>query len=130
MKAVVISLSLSVIAGEASTATRIETAGMTCAQIQSTLGREGIARLHYRSTRDTSLPLYGQYVASVRYCGSAELAATSTIPAADTPSCQVRRCVRVTREGVAVDDARPGWKTPRAISARKQLSPIVLRAVY
>ncbi len=94
MKAAVISLSLSMIAGEASTATRVETAGMTCAQIQSTLSREGIATLRYRSTRDPSLPLYGQYVTSVRYCGSAEVAATSTIPAADTSSCQVRRCVR------------------------------------
>ena len=99
MKAVVSSLVLSMIAGEALTATRIETAGMTCAQIQSTLGREGIAILRYRSTRDPSLPLYEQYVASVRYCRSAEIAAPRMIPAADTPSCQVRKCVRTYRGG-------------------------------
>jgi hypothetical protein len=99
MKAVVSSLVLSMIAAEGQAATGIEITGMTCAQVQSRLDREGVAMLRYRSARNPSLPVYGQYVASGRFCRSGQMGAISTIPTTDTSACPVRKCVRIYKGG-------------------------------
>jgi hypothetical protein len=96
MKAASIAFCLTLLAGEAHAVSRYTTANMNCASIQAALQREGAAILHWSSSRNPGLPLYGRFVANRRYCQMAERAEIAHVPAADG-SCPVRRCARVFR---------------------------------
>jgi hypothetical protein len=95
MKAVPIALCLSLFAVEAHAISRYATTSMNCADIKAALQREGAAILQWRSTRNPSLPLYGRFVANRRYCQPEQVAETDFVPARDTKSCLVRKCVNV-----------------------------------
>ncbi|MBW8636696.1 hypothetical protein K1W69_05790 [Hoeflea sp. WL0058] len=73
------------------------TRGMTCAQIQSALKRDGIAQLHYASPRNPGVPLYDTFVASSRDCRSSSMSKPAYVTTRDTRKCQVRQCVRKSR---------------------------------
>ncbi len=85
--------------GEALAKTRIQTMGMSCAQLQAALARAGIAVLRYRSLHDPSLPLFDQYVAGERYCDVDEVIVMRTVPTADRTACPVRKCASIHRAG-------------------------------
>jgi hypothetical protein len=95
MKTASIALFLALLAGEAHAISRYTTTGMDCAEIKAALQSEGAAILQWRSTRDPSLPIYGRYVANRRYCKLEQVADTAFVPARDTKSCLVRKCVNI-----------------------------------
>lgn len=95
MKAASIAVFLALLAGEAHAISRYTTTGMNCAEIKAALQREGAAILQWRSVRNPGLPLYGRYVANRRYCQPEQVAETDFVPARDTKSCLVRKCVNV-----------------------------------
>ena len=70
-----------------------DAATMSCAEIQSDIHAEGAVILRYRSATNSSMPHFGRYVDSIRSCTQDELAASTSVPAADTKSCRVKVCV-------------------------------------
>ena len=95
MKAASIALCLSLLAVEAHAISRYSSTSMDCADIKAALQSEGAAILQWRSTRDPSLPLYGRFVANRRFCQSEQVADTAFVPARDTKTCLVRKCVNI-----------------------------------
>jgi len=65
---------------------------MSCAEVQAALRGVGQAVLHYRNSRNPSLPLYGRYVSDSRFCDPGTTATYASVPAADNPACTVRQC--------------------------------------
>jgi hypothetical protein len=92
-------LVLSMVTGEALAKVRIETTGMTCAEVQSSLQSAGVATLHYRSPRNPGLQLYDQYVASGAFCRVDDVVTVRMVATRDTASCPVRKCVSIHRSG-------------------------------
>ena len=70
-----------------------DAATMSCAEIQSDIHAEGAVVLRYRSATNPAMPHFGRYVDSIRSCTQDELAASTSVPAADTKSCPVKMCV-------------------------------------
>ncbi len=94
MKTLLVAVGLTLVASEASAISRYQTKSMTCAQVQSVLRQEGAAILRWQSKRDSSLPIYGKYVSSVRYCEFGEETTFASVPTVDDQGCDVRRCQR------------------------------------
>jgi hypothetical protein len=92
---IVLAAALSLLAAEASAINRYQTTSMSCAKIKAAVNSEGAAILRWQSTRNPGLPLYGRYVKSRQYCDPSEEATFASVPAADTKSCSVRKCVPV-----------------------------------
>jgi len=95
MRTVLVILASLLLATEAQAISRHQTERMDCADVRATLQREGAAILRWTSKRTAGLPLYGRYVSDRRFCDGDEYAAPASVPAADTPSCQVRQCKRI-----------------------------------
>jgi hypothetical protein len=93
MMKIIIAAMLWLIAVDAYAQTRVETTGMTCAQIRSALDRNGTAILRYRPTRNPGFVTSGTYVRDGRYCGIGQTAQPASLPAADTGRCFVQRCM-------------------------------------
>ena len=66
---------------------------MSCAKVQAAVKASGSAILHYRSSRNPGLPLYGRYVSDRRFCASGQIISFASVPTADDSSCNVRQCV-------------------------------------
>lgn len=80
------------LAGEASAFSRYQTMSMSCAQVQARVKSDGAAILHYPGTG--GLDLFDRYVRDRTFCSSTQRAQARSVPAADTRSCRVSRCVR------------------------------------
>jgi hypothetical protein len=77
----------------AQTPPRFDISRMGCAEIQRLLGR-GTAILAWRAPGDPGLPLFGLYIGDARACRGTQVAVPASVPAADTASCRVARCVQ------------------------------------
>ena len=93
MKRIAIAIPLLLIAVDAWAVDRYDVAGMTCAEVQALLSKDGAAILRYPSSRSFSLPIYDRYVDSQKDCESDEVAARTGVPTADRKYCPVHKCV-------------------------------------
>lgn len=73
---------------------RIRSDQTACSSIQTAVQREGVVVLRYPSTRIAGHFLFDRYVADGGFCRAGQMVEIDTVPAADTPHCPVRRCVR------------------------------------
>lgn len=94
MKSILLAMTLTLIAGEASAISRYQTLRMYCDDVQAALEDEGAAILRWHSRRDPSLPIYGRYVSDGRFCELGEVSTFASVPTRDDASCDVRKCVR------------------------------------
>jgi hypothetical protein len=95
MKAILIAVSLCLIAGEAQAISRYDPTRMSCERVQSTVAANGAVILRYRSQHNRSLTLYDRYVASGRFCNPGEVRTRAYVPSADLNSCPVYNCKRL-----------------------------------
>lgn len=71
---------------------------MTCAEVQESVGRDGIAIL-YRKAGAAGVPLYDRYVANRSFCQPGQDLIRESVPTADTASCRVSKCLDESRFG-------------------------------
>jgi len=83
---------------EASAAVRYMVQNMTCAEVQASVDRDGVAIL-YRKAGQSGVPLYDRYVANESFCQGGQNAIKESVPTADTQSCRVSKCLDVSRFG-------------------------------
>jgi hypothetical protein len=93
MKLVPVVALLSLVAFEASAASRYDIATMSCAQVQALIEKDGAAILRYPSKRILSLPIYDRYVQGQKFCETGEVARGAGVPTADQKYCPVTKCV-------------------------------------
>jgi hypothetical protein len=98
MKAVLLTLCLSLAAIEAHAISRYNSTSMTCDEVKAAVGAEGEAILRWRSTTVPGLQRYGRFVSSQEFCRMSERAETSYIPTADRKSCALSECKPYTPE--------------------------------
>lgn len=94
MRRLAILLPALLLAGEASAISRYQTTSMSCARVQAAVKNDGAAILRYAAPGNPSLERYDRYVRDRSFCSSTQRADISSVPAADTRSCPVRKCVR------------------------------------
>lgn len=94
MKRLAILLPVLLMAGEASAVSRYQTMSMSCARVQAAIAADGAAILHYPAANNPSLDRFDRYVRDRTFCSSIQRLQRVSIPAADTRSCTVNRCVR------------------------------------
>lgn len=92
MKALLMALTLAVLAGEAQAVSRYHTSRLTCEEARARIAAEGVVILRWQSPRDPSLPIYNRFVRSGRYCQHGEAATRRYIPTADRGNCPVLEC--------------------------------------
>lgn len=83
---------------EAAALVRYMVQDMTCADVQDSVGRDGVAIL-YRKSGSAGVPIYDRYVANVSFCLPGQIVIRESIPAADTQSCPVSKCLDANRFG-------------------------------
>lgn len=93
MRTMILAICLSLVSYEASAISRYQSEGMACDNIRSAVREEGAVILRYRSQRNPGLPLYDRYVANGGFCAHNEYAAMTAVPAKDTASCPVLKCM-------------------------------------
>ena len=93
MKLVSVVALLSLVASDASAASRYDISTMTCAQVQALIERDGAAILRYPSKRILSLPIYDRYVKGQKFCETGEVASGTGVPTTDQKYCPVTKCV-------------------------------------
>jgi hypothetical protein len=94
MKRLVIVIPALLLAGQAEAISRYQTTSMSCARVQSAVATDGAAILHYPAPGNPSLDRFDRYVRDKTFCTSTQRAQRVRVPAADTSSCPVNRCVR------------------------------------
>ncbi len=99
MKHVAILIPALLLSCEALAIERYQADSMSCASVAAAVDRDGAAILRYRAPNNPSLQLYDRYVRDDRFCSRTQRAKTVSVPARDTRSCQVRKCVRVSGAG-------------------------------
>jgi len=87
------------LAGEASAIERYQSTSMSCARVQAAVNSDGQAILRYPASDNPSLMLFDRYVRDRTFCSSSQRADLRGVPAADTPNCRVRKCVRASGSG-------------------------------
>lgn len=71
--------------------------GMTCAEVQQAVERDGAAIL-FRQGK-TGVALYDRFVRDGSFCNTGYTAAREGISAADTQVCRVTKCIQTNRFG-------------------------------
>lgn len=99
MKRLAIVLPVLLMAGEASAVSRYQTMSMSCARVQAALNADGAAILHHPARNNPSLDLFDRYVRDRTFCTSTQRTQRVSVPAADTRSCSVNKCVRASSGG-------------------------------
>jgi len=100
MRRLAIMLPALLLASEALAISRYQTTSMSCARVQAAVNADGQAILRYPAPDNPSLVLYDRYVRDSTQCTSrSQRAELQSVPAADTPKCRVRKCVRVSGSG-------------------------------
>lgn len=79
---------------EAHAINRYTSTSMSCAEVSSTIAREGAAIMRYTSPRTGNL-LYDRYVANRSFCEPGQTTKRASIPTADQQSCPVNRCAQI-----------------------------------
>lgn len=92
MRRLLLVLPVLLLAGEASAVSRYQTMSMNCARVQAAVQSDGAAILHYPGVG--GFDRFDRYVRDKTFCSSSQRAQASSVPAADTQSCRVNRCVR------------------------------------
>lgn len=95
MKAIVIAISLLLVAADASAISRRDISSMSCEQTQALVRSEGAVILRFRSPRNPSAMLYDRYVSDDRYCGSSEQTTRASASTVDNIYCPLRKCVEI-----------------------------------
>jgi hypothetical protein len=93
----VMAAAFSVVSFDASAAVRYMVQGMTCAEVQESLNRDGVAILYRQG--ESGVALYDRAVGSASFCATNETVATQNIAVADTDSCRVSKCIETQRFG-------------------------------
>jgi len=87
----------SLVSLDASAVVRYMIEGMTCAQVQEAVQRDGVAIL-YRKGKSGAV-LYDRYVRNGALCATGFSSAREGVSAADTDDCQVIKCIETNRFG-------------------------------
>jgi hypothetical protein len=87
----------SIASSEASAIVRYMVQGMTCAEVQQALDRDGIAILYRQG--ESGIVLYDRFVKDGSLCQALTTTAREKIAVADTDECPVRKCIEVRRFG-------------------------------
>jgi hypothetical protein len=82
---------------EASAVVRYMVQGMTCAEVQEALDRDGIAVLYRQGSSGVSL--YDRFVRDGSFCEALSTTAAVRIAVADTDECRVSKCIEMRRFG-------------------------------
>jgi hypothetical protein len=88
---------LSIASSDASAIVRYMVQGMTCAEVQEALDRDGIAILYRQG--ESGVVLYDRFVKDGAFCRASSTTARETITVADTDECPVSKCIDVRRFG-------------------------------
>jgi hypothetical protein len=99
MRRLAIIVPMLMLAGEASAIERYQTTSMSCARVQAAVKNDGAAILRYPAPDNPSLVLFDRYVRDRTFCSSSQRADLQSVPAADTRTCRVRKCVRASGSG-------------------------------
>ncbi|HEY6630850.1 MAG TPA: hypothetical protein VIZ90_05310 [Rhizobiaceae bacterium] len=99
MRRLAVIVAVLVLAGEAWAIERYQTTSMSCARVQAALNSDGQAILRYPARDNPSLVRFDRYVRDRTFCGASQRADLQSVPAADTPNCRVRKCVRASGQG-------------------------------
>jgi len=83
---------------EASAIVRYMVQDMTCAEVQNSVDRDGVAIL-YRQAGKNGVPLYDRYVANGSFCQAGQETIKESVPTADTQNCRVSKCMDGNRFG-------------------------------
>lgn len=98
MKKLIPAIVLALTPVEASAIVRYMVQDMTCAEVQDSVSRDGVAIL-YRKAGKAGVPLYDRYVANESFCQGGQDAIKESVPTADTQSCRISKCVDASRFG-------------------------------
>lgn len=98
MKKYIMAAILALMPVEASAIVRYMVQDMTCAEVQDSVSRDGIAIL-YRKSGSNGVPLYDRYVANQSFCQAGQDTIKESVPTADTRSCRVSKCMDANRFG-------------------------------
>lgn len=98
MKKIVLAAMAALAPVEAGALVRYMVQDMTCAEVQDSVSRDGIAIL-YRKASKAGVPLYDRYVADKSYCQSGQETIKESVPTADTQSCRISKCLDGSRFG-------------------------------
>lgn len=93
----VMAAGFSLVSFDASAAVRYMVQGMTCAEVQESLNRDGVAILYRQG--ESGIALYDRFVGSASSCAAGETVAMHRIAVADTDNCRVSKCIEVQRFG-------------------------------
>ncbi len=83
---------------EAGAVVRYMVQDMTCAEVQDSVDRDGVAIL-YRKAGNSGVPLYDRYVANESFCPGGQDTIKESVPTADTRNCRVSKCLDSNRFG-------------------------------
>ena len=87
----------SIISFDASAIVRYMVQGMTCAEVQQAVDRDGIAILYRQG--ESGVTLYDRFVRDESFCPAGYTTAGERISAADTDDCRVVKCIEERRFG-------------------------------
>ena len=88
-----VAASFSLASSEALAIVRYMVQDMTCAEVQNSVDRDGVAIL-YRQASKSGVPLYDLYVSGQRKCANGEVAVRKGVPTNDREYCPVYKCVQ------------------------------------
>lgn len=98
MKKLILAAILALAPVDASAIVRYMVQDMTCAEVQESVSRDGVAIL-YRKSGSNGVPLYDRYVANESYCQAGQDTIKESVPTADTLYCRVSKCLDGSRFG-------------------------------
>ena len=98
MKKYVVAAILALMPVEASAIVRYMVQDMTCAEVQDSVSRDGVAIL-YRKAGNSGVPIYDRYVANESFCQPGQDTIKESVPTADTRTCRVSKCLDAARFG-------------------------------
>ena len=98
MKKLILATIVALAPFEASAIVRYMVQDMTCAEVQDSVDRDGVAIL-YRKAGTAGVPIYDRYVANGSFCQGGQDTIKESVPTADTKSCRVSKCMDANRFG-------------------------------
>ena len=97
MKKIAMAAVFCIVSSEASAVLRYMVQGMTCAEVQEAVDRDGVAIL-YRQGK-SGVALYDRFVRDGSLCATGFTAAGEGISASDSDNCRVTKCIETKRFG-------------------------------
>lgn len=87
----------SIVSTDASAVVRYMVQGMSCAEVQAAIDRDGVAILYRQGKSDAAL--YDRFVRDGSFCATGYSAARERINVSDTDNCRVTKCIETSRFG-------------------------------